>query len=215
MNAQETESGTTEDHVPGRKEAQILAAARQEFLEHGFAETSMDAITRAACVSKATLYAYFPSKEVLFTLLIQRECENKRLHMPRPDLDGGLAAALNILCGHFMKNFLTRDSAAFFQTVSSERWRFPQLCQLYFDSGKKAVVNSVAEFLVEARDRGLLALDDAPLAAEQLLNLAIADLPLRVALGLELRSEADYDKIMQAGVAVFLKAYGAGIAGAK
>jgi hypothetical protein len=40
-------------------------------------------------------------------------------------------------------------------------------------------------------------------------HLAVADPPLRVALGLELRSEAEYEKIMQSGITVFLKAYGA------
>ncbi len=197
-----------EEQAPGRKEAQILTAARQAFLEHGFSDTSMEAIARAACVSKATLYAYFPSKEALFSHLIQCECEEKCIGIPTPDLDGGLVPALFILCRHFVGYFLTRESAAFFQTVSSERWRFPERCQLYFNSCKKNVLEFVAAYLAEARTRGLLAFDDSNIAAEQLLHLAVTDLPLRVALGLELRSEAEYDKIMQAGVAVFLKAYG-------
>jgi TetR/AcrR family transcriptional regulator, mexJK operon transcriptional repressor len=208
MNASSDTTGVAEDHAPGRKEAQILAAARHAFLEHGFAETSVDAIARAANVSKTTLYAYFPSKEALFCHLIQSECENKRGSIPKPDLDGGLVAALDILCRHFVSVFLSRESAGFFQSVSSERWRFPELCELYFNSGKKAVLEFVAAYLTEAKARGLLQFDDANIAAEQLLNLAVADLPLRVALGLELRSEAEYEKIMQSGIAVFLKAYG-------
>lgn len=208
MTAQPAATGAAEEHVPGRKERQILSAARQEFLEHGFSETSMDAIARAACVSKATLYAYFPSKEALFSHLVQTECEEKSLGLPAPDLDGGLVPALEALCRHFVDHFLTKESAAFFQTVSSERCRFPDLCRLYFSSGKNTVLDFVAAYLEEAKKRGLLAFDDASIAAEQLLNLAVADLPLRVALGLELRSGAEYEKIMQAGITVFLKAYG-------
>lgn len=201
--------GAAEEHVQGRKEAQILCAARLEFLKHGFSETSMDAIARAASVSKATLYAYFPSKEALFSHLVQKECEEKCRDIPAPDLDGGLTPALETLCRHFISRFLTEESAAFFQTVSSERWRFPELCRLYFTTGKKTVLDFVAGYLDEAKKRGLLLFDDAHMAAEQLLNLAVADLPMRVALGLELRSEAEYEKIMQAGITVFLKAYGA------
>lgn len=168
----------------------------------------MDAIARSAGVSKATLYAYFPSKEALFTHLIEAECNDKCVDIPSPDLDLGLAAALHILCRHFVDFFLSPESAAFFQTVSNERCRFPELCHLYFNSGKKNVLDFVAAYLEQARDKGLLSFDDPPIAAEQLLNLAVADLPLRVALGLELRGEAEAEKIMEAGIATFLRAYG-------
>ncbi|MGB5084428.1 MAG: TetR family transcriptional regulator, partial [Methylocystis silviterrae] len=40
---------SVEAHVAGRKECSVIAAARKLFLEQGFAETSMDAIARAAC----------------------------------------------------------------------------------------------------------------------------------------------------------------------
>ena len=168
----------------------------------------MDAIARSAGVSKATLYAYFPSKEALFTHLIEAECKDKRSAIPSPDLSLGLAPALRVLCRHFVNFFLSPESAAFFQTVSNERCRFPELCHLYFNSGKRNVLDFVADYLARARDKGLLTFDDPQIAAEQLLNLAVADLPLRAALGLELRGEAEAEKIMEAGIATFLKAYG-------
>lgn len=204
------ESTATEaaEHVPGRKECQILSAARTQFLEQGFADTSMDAIARAAGVSKATLYAYFPSKETLFRNLIEIECSEKCSKVPSPAFEKGIAAALRELCGHFVARFLTKESAAFFQAVSSERWRFPELCQLYFNSGKQKALDLVAAYLDEAKAKGLLAFDDSQMAAEQLLHLTVSDLPMRVALGLELRSEAEYERVMEAGLTVFLKAYG-------
>jgi AcrR family transcriptional regulator len=197
-----------EEHVPGRKECQILQAARAHFLEHGFADTSMDVIARSAGVSKATLYAYFPSKEALFSHLVQTECREKCISLPSPDLVHGIVPALHALCGHFVAHFLTKEQSAFFQTVSAQRWRFPELCQLYFKSGRKIVLDFVAAYLCEAKALGLLAFDDADIAADQLLNLVLSDLPFRVALGLELRSEAEAERIMKAGIEVFLKAYG-------
>ena len=170
MNAPPAAAPKAEEHVPGRKECQILSAARLEFLEHGFSETSVDAIARSAGVSKATLYAYFPSKEALFTHLIQTECKEKCIRFPTPDFDGGLDPALRTLCRHFVAHFLSKESVAFFQTVSNERWRFPELCQLYFNTGQKMALDFVAAFLEEAKARGFLAFDDANLAADQLLN---------------------------------------------
>ncbi len=44
----------------------ILAAARRAFLEHGYANTTMDDVARAAEFSKPTLYQYFENKDALF-----------------------------------------------------------------------------------------------------------------------------------------------------
>ncbi|MEM1401884.1 MAG: TetR/AcrR family transcriptional regulator [Pseudomonadota bacterium] len=49
-----------------RKRLDILAAARSEYLEAGFRDTSMDRIAERAQVSKRTVYNHFPSKEALF-----------------------------------------------------------------------------------------------------------------------------------------------------
>ena len=45
---------------------QLIAVAEQLFLQHGFANTSVNAIVREAGGSLATLYAEFGSKESLF-----------------------------------------------------------------------------------------------------------------------------------------------------
>jgi len=198
---------STGEHPVGRKAPQILTAARAEFLKFGFAETSMETIARAANVSKATLYAYFPSKEALFSHLVESECGESGLLSAPPSLDNGLPNALRTLGNSFVSHFLTRDATAFFQTVSSERQRFPELCRLYFNSGQKRVIDFVAAFLEEAKRKGLLSFDDAHVAANQFLNLVLFDLPMRVALGLDLPSEDMAQKVMEAGVSMFLRAY--------
>ena len=50
----------------GRKFDQVLAGAREVFMADGFEGASVDDIARAAGVSKATLYSYFPDKKLLF-----------------------------------------------------------------------------------------------------------------------------------------------------
>ncbi len=44
----------------GRKFDQVLQGAREIFMSDGFEGASVDDIARAAGVSKATLYSYFP-----------------------------------------------------------------------------------------------------------------------------------------------------------
>ncbi|MGE4172809.1 MAG: TetR/AcrR family transcriptional regulator [Methylocystis sp.] len=196
-----------EAHVAGRKECSVIAAARKLFLEQGFVETSMDAIARSACVSKATLYAYFPSKEALFAHLIEAECRLKASRLQMPDLDIGLVEALRSFARQFVEVYMTPESMAFFQAISSERSRFPQLCQLFFDSGPKNELLRVAALLEEAKARGLLTFSDATEAAGHFLSLIRGDLPLHTALGLEPRDEASVAAMVDAGIGAFLRAY--------
>jgi AcrR family transcriptional regulator len=51
----------------------ILDVAFGLFLEHGYKGTSMDAIARAAGVTKPVIYSCFPSKSELFLALLDRE----------------------------------------------------------------------------------------------------------------------------------------------
>jgi TetR/AcrR family transcriptional regulator, mexJK operon transcriptional repressor len=194
-------------HTASRKEAQILDAARRAFLECGFAETSMEAIARAANVSKATLYAYFPSKEALFSHLIETECAQKRNYLTAPSPEAGIEEALRALGGKFVSHFLTEGERSFFQAMSAERARFPELCRLFFNTGQKQVIDMVAVFLEECREKNLLAFDDSHLAATQFLHLVLTDLPMRVALGLDLPNEEGAARVMEAGVSTFLKAF--------
>jgi AcrR family transcriptional regulator len=52
-----------------RTVAQILAATKEIFLTHGYTGTTVDEIARAAGISRASFYTYFPSKrDVLLAL---------------------------------------------------------------------------------------------------------------------------------------------------
>jgi AcrR family transcriptional regulator len=54
---------------------QIFRVAAQLFLEHGFHETSMRQVAKAAGMGKSTLYDYFPSKAELLLFFVEQEME--------------------------------------------------------------------------------------------------------------------------------------------
>src|SRR6185503_5530333 len=63
----------------------VLDAATELFMAQGYGAVSMDAVARAAGVSKATLYAYFSSKDQLFATIINGACLQKlALHEALP-----------------------------------------------------------------------------------------------------------------------------------
>ena len=60
---------------PERRRPQVLDAALGLFLERGYEGTSMDAVARAAGVTKPVVYACYSSKDELFKALLAREEE--------------------------------------------------------------------------------------------------------------------------------------------
>ncbi len=61
----------------GRKYDQVIDGARTVFLRDGFDGASVDDIARAAGVSKATLYSYFPDKQLLFMEVARLQCQEQ------------------------------------------------------------------------------------------------------------------------------------------
>jgi AcrR family transcriptional regulator len=60
---------------PERRRPQVLDAALELFLEHGYEGTSMAAVAEAAGVTKPVVYACFAGKDELFRALLRREEE--------------------------------------------------------------------------------------------------------------------------------------------
>lgn len=60
---------------PERRRPLVLDAALELFLERGYEGTSMEAVAKAAGVTKPVVYDCFPSKEELFQALLRREEE--------------------------------------------------------------------------------------------------------------------------------------------
>src|SRR5690606_15280643 len=57
------------------RRAQILAAAREEFIRNGYAATRVGDVARQASLSKGAVYFYYPSKRDLFMALVLAEHE--------------------------------------------------------------------------------------------------------------------------------------------
>ncbi|MBR0780128.1 TetR/AcrR family transcriptional regulator [Bradyrhizobium iriomotense] len=196
-----------QSNVPaGRKMDIVTRAAWQMFLDQGFSATSMDAIAKAAGVSKATLYAYFPSKEALFASLIVAECESLQRDLPLPQLSAGLSEALRTFARQYLSAFIHGKDFAFVRIIANESGRFPVLARLFYESGPQATIRRLSGFLEEARAKKLLEFDDPMEAATQFLSLIRGELPLMIVLGLSELTEKAVEEGIEAGLKFFLKA---------
>jgi TetR/AcrR family transcriptional repressor of mexJK operon len=190
----------------------ILAAASELFMAQGYGAASMDAVARAAGVSKATLYAHFASKDRLFATIINDAChENMTLAELLPEDATDLGVALTAL-GQRMLRFLLEDRAlAMHRVVIAESVRFPELGRAFYDNGPAVFRRVVGDWLQAQAVAGRLALTDAGMAADQFLGMLRTGVFLRASLGLRPPpSEAEINATVAAAVATFLRAYATG-----
>ncbi|MDO9712799.1 TetR/AcrR family transcriptional regulator [Paracraurococcus lichenis] len=192
------------------KRRAILAAATRLFMAEGYGAVSMDAVAKAAAVSKATLYAHFGAKDRLFAAIITEACETMR----------GLAcgeagaedlpprAALRRLGRHWLGFLLDRHAVAVRRIVVAEGPRFPELARAFYDNGPAATRAWLAGWIEGEVARGRLRCADPALAAEQFIALLTGDMMLRATLGLgEAPSATAIEQQVEAAVDTFCHAF--------
>jgi TetR/AcrR family transcriptional repressor of mexJK operon len=198
----------TETESPKRQG--IIAAASDLFMHQGYGATSMDAIARAAGVSKATLYAYFASKDVLFATIIQEACRaNMAVEDFLPDDVADLSAALSALGGQTLRFLLEERALSIHRVVIAESIRFPELGRAFYDNGPAAFSGAFSSWLLRQQALGRLVVPDPVIASDQFIGLLKTGLYSRASLGLTPRaSEAAIDATVAAAVGTFMAAYG-------
>ncbi|ABN77609.1 TetR/AcrR family transcriptional regulator [Cereibacter sphaeroides] len=193
----------------GRKMPQVLEGARTIFLRDGFEGASVDDIARAAGVSKATLYSYFPDKRLLFLEVAKAEClrqSEEAVALITADL--APRAVLTLAATRIVAFVLSDFGIRTYRICVAEADRFPELGHEFYESGPALVRQRIVDYLAQAVGRGELAIDDLELAADQFAELCKADLFNRIVFGVgNTVSEAERQKVAQGAVEMFLARY--------
>lgn len=189
------------------KNAQIVEAAIEEFLENGFANASMDRISARAEVSKRTVYKHFESKENLFRELIRRHWANfvdsvdVSYDTTRPIRDQltELAQAEGRLLTSPQVMLTTR-------LVMNEVLRRPDLVE---ENRAKTDFKAVFDNMFrDAAADGQLQLEDPVVAADEFLALIKAKAFWQVVYGAPVVSEAEMAQIITSSVDMIMSRYG-------
>jgi TetR/AcrR family transcriptional repressor of mexJK operon len=193
----------------GGKAESILAAAARSFLAAGFGAVSMDAIARAAGVSKATVYAHFTGKEELFGAIVARLSERRFGGFSVEALDPiDIEASLGAIARRFLDLVLSPEAISLNRIIVGEITRFPVLGEVFWAAGPERQRVQIEAFLRRAAEAGSLGIADARLAAEQFAALARGEIHLRSLLRLEDPGDpAALDAAAASAVATFLRAF--------
>jgi AcrR family transcriptional regulator len=170
----------------------ILDAAREEFGERGFSDSSIVAITQRAGVALGTFYTYFDSKEEVFQALVRDMSGQVRDHVApvlresADTLDGERAA---------LESFLrfARDHRDVYRIIDEAEFVDPDAYHEHYET----TATRIAARLISGRDKGEISGDYSNLELE---ILAWALMGANVFLGLRFAvwSKADPKRVADA-----------------
>jgi len=132
---------------------EIIAAALELFVEHGFAATRLEDVARRAGVSKGTVYLYFDSKEALFEAVV---CEVVIPQVERSELlaqqhQGSQGELLEQLVMNWWHSVSAGPICGIPKLIVAESANFPQAAQFFVDN----VINRVRRIFNQVIETGI------------------------------------------------------------
>ncbi|MFJ9541377.1 TetR/AcrR family transcriptional regulator [Streptomyces sp. NPDC101225] len=188
----------------------IVRAASELFIVRGYSGVSMDDVLAAVGGSKGTLYRYFCDKSALFRAAVESLCDewSGPLHAFSPGGES-LPATLTALGEHFASVVLNPQAIALHRLVTAEAGRIPGIGDAFFEHGPAAGYAVLGRCLRQARDDGLIKVEDPARAAAQLYQAMLGDAQMRLLTDAPRKlTEAEVRASIREAVRVFLHGVG-------
>lgn len=192
------------------KQENIILAAIDIFTDKGLEQASMEAISKKAEVSKRTLYKYYPTKESLFSAIVERLFSNVRVISQIPfDPESSVKAQLTTIAKKEVELLCCPNFLSLARVVFSECMRSSDLASLMVQKfqqleGCQGLINWI-EAGIQA---GKLDVDHPEVASEQFIASlkSIVFWPQLLA-HIPPASQQEKDIAIEMAVAQFLSAY--------
>lgn len=194
---------------PGRKFTQVRDGAWRVFARDGFAGASVDDIASSAGVSKATLYAYFPDKRLMFEEVVRAEMERVR-DLPLDNVPAELPASRAIpMLSLAITAWLAADRRSqLMRLVIGEAVRFPSIATTFHERFTEALTSELAARLDQFVARDELAITDSQVAAEQLVHLCCIEALDKALLRIGRPDTETITLVARRAAEMFMRAYG-------
>ena len=196
--------------TPDERRQAILEVAHQAFLRDGYSATSMSRIAAEVGGSKATLYAYFPSKQALFEAVAERESEFliEQLFRVTPSR-GDFRADLTELARRFLSVLVSDRMISGHRLIIAESGRFPEMGRMAYGLTVRRGLKQLAAYFQKAMDAGYLRSSSNMFAAEVFFDLCAGNLHKQRLWSVVQKVDAASIELEARRVAaIFLAAYG-------
>ena len=119
-----------------RKDArpgELLDAAFELFVEHGYAATRVEAVAQRAGVSKGTLFLYFPSKEELFKAVVRHRLSSLFVNWNAEfeAFEGSSAEMVRYAVHQWWQHVGGTAASGIAKLVMTEAHQFPEIADFY------------------------------------------------------------------------------------
>lgn len=164
----------TREQAEARHE-EMLDAALDLFLEHGFELTTIEMVAARVSMTRRTVYAKYVDKAALFNAAVQRAIE--RQIVPQRMLEafdaGDLAATLESVARLRIGQVMTPNGLRLQRIINTESYRFPGIFTANFEQSAKPVIDFVAGVLDRAIAAGQIAPTDSAFAASAFMSMVV------------------------------------------
>lgn len=142
-----------------RKDArpqELLAAAIDLFVEHGFAATRLEDVARRAGVSKGTLYLYYANKEELFKAVVRESILPflGRAELSVAEFDGHSADLLRSVVTNWSHQIGQSKASGLGKLMLAEAVNFPELATFYREEVMSRSVQMISSIVERGVSRG-------------------------------------------------------------
>jgi TetR/AcrR family transcriptional repressor of mexJK operon len=183
----------TPDQAEERR-GELLDAALDLFLEHGFELTTIEMIAARINMTKRTVYARYPDKASLFGAAVQRAIE--RQIVPQNVLEdfdeGDLAETLASIARLRIGQVMTPNGLRLQRIINTESYRFPEIFTANLEQSARPVIDFVAGLLDRAITAGQISPTDSRLAASAFMSMVVGG-QVRAIVSGRLPTEAEMD----------------------
>jgi AcrR family transcriptional regulator len=184
----------TREQAEARHE-ELLDAALDLFLEHGFELTTIEMVAARVSMTRRTVYARYADKAALFRTAVQRAIE--RQIVPRDVLagfdQGDLAATLESVARLRIGQVMTPNGLRLQRIINTESYRFPEIFTDNFEQSAKPVLDFVAGVLDRAIAAGQIGPTDSGFAASAFMSMVVGG-QVRAIVSGRVPARADLDR---------------------
>ncbi|WP_267426221.1 TetR/AcrR family transcriptional regulator [Methylobacterium sp. GC_Met_2] len=184
--------------------ARLIAAARAEFLNQGFAGATVASIAANAGISKKTVYQYAASKEALMYEVVSEACQE--LFSPIFN-SGGADLARSEIARCLVKFCLlstSEDGVTIHRLAIGEARQFPNMAQAYKHALNAYVLEPLAAWVGWQNEFGRLRADDPRLAADMLTSMVVSPYMRDLSLGVRPRpSREEVERVVNTALNLF------------
>ncbi len=169
------------------KRGEILRAAANLFFEKGYGATSTRDIATLAKTSKRTVYAEFPSKEMILRVLIGSSTAGmtETIDLQLPATREELLATIRAFAGDFLRFVLDHRRLSMTRLAIAESLRSPEIGKEIESLGRQKLIASVERVLRHAAGLGLILGRDIELMMNAYFYVLLGNLQIGNLLGTE------------------------------